>query len=94
MSAFFASGYSIMALLGAVLGMESVLGHSLTLLFSVPVAPGLLSLLFLAWIPETPKFLQMAGDHKAGSLRKALRFYQASAIAKGTDRLFGFRAHQ
>ncbi|CAD5218210.1 unnamed protein product [Bursaphelenchus okinawaensis] len=80
MSAFFASGYAVMALLGAVLGMESVLGHSLPLLFSVPIAPGILSLVFLAMVPETPKFLQLAGAKKAHKLRKALEFYQGPAM--------------
>ncbi|VDM68130.1 unnamed protein product [Strongylus vulgaris] len=56
-------GYGAMVVLGMVLGMTSVLGNSLDILMLVPLVPLTLSLIFLAFIPETPK----------GDREKALR---------------------
>lgn len=52
-------GYCLMCVLGMVLGMRAVLGSSLPRLLGYSVVPGLLSLLFLALIPDTPKYLMI-----------------------------------
>ncbi|VDO72625.1 unnamed protein product [Heligmosomoides polygyrus] len=58
-----------------ILGMTAVLGNYLDILVLLPVVPLLLSLLFLLYVPETPKFLMiMRGDRE--SALKSLEFFR------------------
>uniref|UniRef100_A0A8R1I997 MFS domain-containing protein n=1 Tax=Caenorhabditis japonica TaxID=281687 RepID=A0A8R1I997_CAEJA len=77
MSSLYSTGYSTMCLLGMLLGHESLLGHSLSVLLFVPVIPGILSTAFILWMPDTPKFLLLIKKDKIAAL-KSLRFFQGS----------------
>ncbi|CAI2350795.1 unnamed protein product [Caenorhabditis sp. 36 PRJEB53466] len=75
MSSLYSTGYSTMCLLGMLLGHESLLGHSLSVLLFVPVIPGILSTAFILWMPDTPKFLLLVKKDKIAAL-KSLQFFQ------------------
>ncbi|CAI4228355.1 unnamed protein product [Auanema sp. JU1783] len=77
MSSLFSTGYAVMCLFGMVIGHENVLGHSLPLLFFVPLLPGLISFIYLLFLPETPKYLILKRNDKEEAV-KALQFFQGS----------------
>ncbi|KHJ93740.1 transporter, major facilitator family protein [Oesophagostomum dentatum] len=77
-------GYGAMVVLGMVLGMTCVLGESLDILVLIPLAPLTLSLVFLAFIPETPKFLMIMKGDREKALR-SLEFFRGDE--KGIERL-------
>uniref|UniRef100_A0AC35TLI9 MFS domain-containing protein n=1 Tax=Rhabditophanes sp. KR3021 TaxID=114890 RepID=A0AC35TLI9_9BILA len=68
-------GFSVCALIGALLSTKHILGDSLNKMLFVPILPGILGLLFLIWIPETPKFLYLSKNDERGA-RRSLKFYQ------------------
>uniref|UniRef100_A0A0K0EX43 MFS domain-containing protein n=1 Tax=Strongyloides venezuelensis TaxID=75913 RepID=A0A0K0EX43_STRVS len=70
-------GYSLMCVLGMILGMKSVFGESLEKLLTVPILPGLFSLLFLLFIPETPKYLMLVKNNRKLAI-KSLQFFQGT----------------
>uniref|UniRef100_A0A1I7TS22 MFS domain-containing protein n=1 Tax=Caenorhabditis tropicalis TaxID=1561998 RepID=A0A1I7TS22_9PELO len=57
-------GYGSMCVLGMVLGMESVLGDSLSRLLLLSMVPLIFSLTFVLQIPETPKYLMITRNDK------------------------------
>lgn len=67
-------GFSACALIGALLSTKHILGDSLKKMLFVPIMPGIIGILFLLWIPETPKFLYMSQSNEKKA-RKALKFY-------------------
>ncbi|KAK6024382.1 hypothetical protein OSTOST_09806 [Ostertagia ostertagi] len=70
-------GYGAMVVLGMVLGMTAVLGSHLDILVLLPIIPLLLSLVFLSFIPETPKYLMiMRGDRK--NALRSLDFFRGN----------------
>ncbi|CAD5215327.1 unnamed protein product [Bursaphelenchus xylophilus] len=68
-------GYCLMCVLGMVLGMRAVLGSSLPKMLGYSIIPGLVSLLFLFLIPETPKYLMIVKHDRKGAL-ESLQFFQ------------------
>ncbi|CAI5449669.1 unnamed protein product [Caenorhabditis angaria] len=75
MSSLYSTGYSTMCLLGMILGHEGLLGHSLSLLLFFPIIPGILSTIFICWMPDTPKFLLLVKKDRSAALN-SLRFFQ------------------
>uniref|UniRef100_A0A0N5AUY0 MFS domain-containing protein n=1 Tax=Syphacia muris TaxID=451379 RepID=A0A0N5AUY0_9BILA len=69
------TGYGLMCLLGMVLGMRVVLGHSLSQLLAVSIFPQIVFVSFLFFIPETPKYLMITKNDRAKAL-KSLEFFQ------------------
>ncbi|KAE9547474.1 hypothetical protein FO519_009313 [Halicephalobus sp. NKZ332] len=69
LSSLFTSGYAVMAFLGMMIGMKSMLGGHLTILLALPIPVGIIGCLFLFYLKETPK-----QDRKAAM--NALVFYQ------------------
>ncbi|CAI4224280.1 unnamed protein product [Auanema sp. JU1783] len=76
MASFFCEiGYGAMCALGGVLGMRNVLGYDFALLILIAAIPEALSLVFLFFIPETPKYLLITkGDRR--SAERSLEFFQ------------------
>ncbi|XGW10166.1 hypothetical protein V3C99_012000 [Haemonchus contortus] len=70
-------GYGAMVVLGMVLGMTAVLGSHLGILVLLPIFPLVLSLIFLVFIPETPKFLMIMRNDRQKALR-SLEFFRGS----------------
>ncbi|VDO28410.1 unnamed protein product [Haemonchus placei] len=70
-------GYGAMVVLGMVLGMTAVLGSHLGILVLLPIFPLVLSLIFLVFIPETPKFLMIMRNDRRKALR-SLEFFRGS----------------
>ncbi|CEF60557.1 General substrate transporter family and Major facilitator superfamily domain, general substrate transporter and Major facilitator superfamily domain-containing protein [Strongyloides ratti] len=70
-------GYSLMCVLGMILGMKSVYGGSLEKLLAVPIVPGLCSLVFLFFIPETPKYLMLVKKDRKSAI-KSLEYFQGT----------------
>jgi MFS family permease len=68
-------GYGLAAVLGMILGMRSVLGDSLSKLLFYSILPGIPFMLFLLFIPETPKFLMIVRKDRKAAL-KSLEFFQ------------------
>ncbi|ETN83088.1 hypothetical protein NECAME_01888, partial [Necator americanus] len=68
-------GYGAMVVLGMILGMRAVLGSALDILMLVPLVPLTLSLVFLMFIPETPKFLMIMRGDREKALR-SLEFFR------------------
>ncbi|KAI6174376.1 Solute carrier family 2, facilitated glucose transporter member 3 [Aphelenchoides besseyi] len=78
LSSLFSTGFAGMGCFGMLMGMKSILGDSLTGLLFVPVVPGILSLVLLAVLPETPKFLLISKKNVEGA-RRSLIFYQGAS---------------
>ncbi|TMS35849.1 hypothetical protein L596_003152 [Steinernema carpocapsae] len=70
-------GYGSMCVLGMVMGMNGVLGDSLPRLLGVSIIPGVFSILFLFFIPDTPKFLMITRNNRQAAL-KSLEFFQGA----------------
>lgn len=52
-------GYGSMCVLGMMLGLKSIFGDSLSRLLGFSIVPQLLGVMFLLFIPETPKYLMI-----------------------------------
>ncbi|GMR51291.1 hypothetical protein PMAYCL1PPCAC_21486, partial [Pristionchus mayeri] len=76
LSSLFSTGFVIMCMLGMQLGC--LLDQSLPILISIPIPVGILSVAFLFFLPETPKYL-LTKDDKEGALR-SLSFFQGKQI--------------
>uniref|UniRef100_A0A7E4VRK6 MFS domain-containing protein n=1 Tax=Panagrellus redivivus TaxID=6233 RepID=A0A7E4VRK6_PANRE len=68
-------GYGLMCVLGMVMGMRTVLGDSLPKLLLSSSFPGIFFMIFLFFIPETPKFLMIVRNDREAAL-KSLEFFQ------------------
>ena len=68
-------GYCLACVLGMILGMRNVLGDSLSHLLLCAIIPGLPFMIFLLWIPDTPKFLMICRRDRTAAM-KSLEFFQ------------------
>uniref|UniRef100_A0A914YQF6 Major facilitator superfamily (MFS) profile domain-containing protein n=1 Tax=Panagrolaimus superbus TaxID=310955 RepID=A0A914YQF6_9BILA len=75
LSSLFTTGYSVMALIGMILGMKNILGNHLTILLAVPIPLGIIGCIYLFFLQETPKFLMITKRDRNAAL-KSLTFYQ------------------
>jgi hypothetical protein len=64
--------------------MRSVLGDSLKRLLGFSIVPGVFSILFLLFLPETPKYLMITKRNRPKAL-KSLQYFQGSK--KENDRI-------
>ncbi|GMR39507.1 hypothetical protein PMAYCL1PPCAC_09703 [Pristionchus mayeri] len=76
-------GHGAMCVLGSVLGMSNVLGYALSPLLLSSIPPEVFSL-FIVWlVPETPKYLLIMRNDRAGAIR-SLDFFLGAGL-KGNE---------
>lgn len=77
-------GYGSMCVLGMLLGLRGVFGDSLTRLLGFSIVPQVFGIVFLFFIPETPKYLMITKNDREKAMR-SLEFFQG--VQKENDAL-------